>query len=287
MGLLSGLGDLGLGKLEGIDIYSKEEPKQGGKSQAAKDEPAVKEISENDFLLDKTITCPVCGNVFKTRALKTNKARIIGQDQDLRPRYEYIDPIKYDVIVCSKCGNTSMTKYFGPMSDTQSKLIKANLAGRVHGVPYKETYDYDDALKRYQLALACAVIKKAKDSEKAFTCLKMAWVIRGKAEGLDLDDPTYDEQMEQLRKDELEAIRGAYEGFMSARSKEIFPIAGMDEPSLEYLLAVLASKCGEYEMAGKMVSAVLGSRTANDRIKDKARGLKEQIQYELKMRNAK
>ena len=33
------------------------------------------------------------------------------------------------------------------------------------------------------------VVKKGKDSEKAYTCLKIAWLLRGKAETMSDDTP--------------------------------------------------------------------------------------------------
>lgn len=40
--------------------------------------------------------------------------------------------------------------------------------------------------------------------------------------------------------DERECLKNAYEGFLKAISSEAFPMAGMDENTLQYLLADLA-----------------------------------------------
>ena len=60
-----------------------------------------------------------------------------------------------------------------------------------------------------------------------------------------------------------------------ARQSEDFPIAGMDSTTLDYLIAALAVETQQKDVANKMISDILGSRTANSRIKDKARTLKE------------
>ena len=65
-----------------------------------------------------------------------------------------------------------------------------------------------------------------------------------------------------------------------ARQSEEFPIAGMDSTTLDYLIAALAMETGDYDVAGKMISEILTSRTANSRIKDKARLLKEMMAEE-------
>ncbi len=279
MGLLSGLSDLGLGKLEGAEIFEEEKKPEPKKVEEPKEEAP---FNENDVLFDKSAECPVCGKKFTFRAVRTGKARPIGQDPDLRTRYEKFDPAKYDVVVCPYCGYAVLTKYFTSLPAAQVKLLREGIGGKVHGVANNPILSYDDAIQRYQLALASSIVKHAKDSEKAFVCLKMAWVIRGKKESITEDDPDYEEVMKQLRDDENEALKAAYEGFVSARQKESFPIAGMDEITIDYLLAVLSARFEKYDVAQKLIAGILLNRTANNRIKDRTRDLKDQVLMEMK-----
>lgn len=279
MGLLSGLSDLGLGKLEGAEIFEEEKKPEPKKVEEPKEEAP---FNENDVLFDKSAECPVCGKKFTFRAVRTGKARPIGQDPDLRTKYEKFDPAKYDVVVCPYCGYAVLTKYFTSLPAAQVKLLREGIGGKVHGVANNPILSYDDAIQRYQLALASSIVKHAKDSEKAFVCLKMAWVIRGKKESITEDDPDYEEVMKQLRDDENEALKAAYEGFVSARQKESFPIAGMDEITIDYLLAVLSARFEKYDVAQKLIAGILLNRTANNRIKDRARDLKDQVLMEMK-----
>ena len=279
MGLLSGLSDLGLGKLEGAEIFEEEKKPEPKKVEEPKEEAP---FDENDVLFDKSAECPVCGKKFTFRAVRTGKARPIGQDPDLRTRYEKFDPAKYDVVVCPYCGYAVLTKYFTSLPAAQVKLLREGIGGKVHGVANNPILSYDDAIQKYQLALASSIVKHAKDSEKAFVCLKMAWVIRGKKESITEDDPDYEEVMKQLRDDENEALKAAYEGFVSARQKESFPIAGMDEITIDYLLAVLSARFEKYDVAQKLIAGILLNRTANNRIKDRTRDLKDQVLMEMK-----
>ena len=279
MGLLSGLSDLGLGKLEGAEIFEEEKKPEPKKVEEPKEEAP---FDENDVLFDKSAECPVCGKKFTYRAVRTGKARPIGQDPDLRTKYEKFDPAKYDVVVCPYCGYAVLTKYFTSLPAAQVKLLREGIGGKVHGVANNPILSYDDAIQRYQLALASSIVKHAKDSEKAFVCLKMAWVIRGKKESITEDDTDYEEVMKQLRDDENEALKAAYEGFVSARQKESFPIAGMDEITIDYLLAVLSARFEKYDVAQKLIAGILLNRTANNRIKDRTRDLKDQVLMEMK-----
>ena len=279
MGLLSGLSNLGLGKLEGADIFEEEKKPEPKPVEKPKEEAP---FDENDVLFDKSAECPVCGKGFSYRAVRTGKARLLGQDQDLRPRYDKFDPNKYDVVVCPYCGYATLTRYFTSLPAAQVKLLREGIVGKVHGVANNPILSYDDAIQRYQLALASSIVKRAKDSEKAYVCLKMAWAVRGKKETLPADTPDREAALAELEKDENEALQTAFEGFVNARQKESFPIAGMDEITIDYLLAVLSARFGKYDVAQKMIASILLSKTANNRIKDRARDLKEQVLNDMK-----
>jgi uncharacterized protein (DUF2225 family) len=145
-------------------------------------------------------------------------------------------------------------------------------------IEYDEpTYSYDYARSLYQLALANAVVKGAKNSEKAYICLKTAWVIRGETQRLDPNEDTYEQKKADNDAQEKELLSNALNGFVMARQSEEFPIAGMDSSTLDYLIAALAVETEQYDIASKMVSELLTSRVANSRIKDKARFLKDMI----------
>lgn len=273
MSLFSGLDQFGLGKLEKMDVFEEE-----GKKASAQGKPAEQKITEEDLLFDKTFTCPVCDSEFHSKMVRTGKVKLLSADTDLRPKYQFVDSLKYDAIVCPKCGYAALSRFFKFMMPAQAKLIRDNISKNFSGLqPAGNTYTYDDAIARHQLALANAVVKKANASEKAYTCLKMAWLCRGKAESLSKDTPDYEKQIKELKAEETELLANAYDGFMSAFSKESFPMCGMDEITMTYLIAELARRIGKYEESSRWISRVLTSRVANERIKDKARDIKEML----------
>lgn len=276
-GILSGLKSLGLDKLEGLEIFEDEE-KKGLKIQkkAEAKEPAV--LEEKDLIYDKTFTCAVCDKEFSSKIMKTGKAKLIATDIDLHYRYENIDAIKYDVVTCPKCGYSALLRYFPMTTSAQAKLIKANVYGKVKLSPISgETYSYEDMLERYKLALVCSIVKRAKDSEKAYVCLKNAWLLRGYAEELELKNELTEEQRQELKTQELEYIQNALDGFINAVQRESFPICGMDVLTIDYLIAALAFQVGKDDIAAKKVAEILVSNAANERVKNRARELKRMI----------
>ena len=121
------------------------------------------------------------------------------------------------------------------------------------------------------------MVKKAKNSEKAYICLKTAWVLRGETQRLDPSADDYETKKAENDAQEKELLKNALDGFVMARQSEEFPIAGMDSSTLDYLLAALAVETDQYDIASKMIGEILVSRVANSRIKDKARFLKEMM----------
>ena len=59
-------------------------------------------------------------------------------------------------------------------------------------------------------------------------------------------------------------------------------MCGMDETTVNFLVAALAIAVGRYEVASKLIASILTSPSANARMKDKARDMKDQLLAELK-----
>lgn len=241
-------------------------------------------MGEEDFILLKSTVCPVCDNAFSTMTIKSGKIRRMQPDFDLRPRFEYIDVNKYDVTSCRKCGYTALNKEFAHLTSGQIELITEgvwkNYKLANEGIS-DQVPDYDLSIERYKLALYNSVVKKAKISEKAYICLKIAWLYRGKIEQLikenELEAVKLIKVLEECKKEELKFYGNAYDGLIEARAKENFPICGMDMNTFEMLLAAMSFNLDKLEEASHFVSTLLISRTISSGIKNRAIDLKEMI----------
>lgn len=241
---------------------------------------------ESELLFDKRYTCPICEKEFKVKNVKTGKAKFIDTDMDLRPIYQNIDVLKYDVVLCPECGYASLPKYFDSLSNAQIDYIKENI-----GINFKKReinfdyYTYDMAIDRYKLALLSSVVKKGIASEIGYVCLKLSWILQNKADYIEKEKT--DTQNEQLNcQNEASSFSvKALDYLTKARMEEDYPICGMDEPTLDYLLAALAVKADRLDFASKMLGGVASSREASDRLKDKAYDLKNIISEKNKEQN--
>ncbi len=282
MSIFSGLEKFGLKPAESVQLFGDEQKESDKKDEEKAAEEKV--IPEEEFLLAKTVRCKVCDQVFKTKVVKNGRVKRLEPDQDLRPRFQYIDTLKYDVTSCPNCGYTALNRYFDQIMPAQVKLVKEQIASKFKPTNTEEGafYTYDEAIDRYKLSLMSTVVKRGKDSEKAYTCLKIAWLLRGKAETMPATTPQEQEALAECKKEEDAFYRQAFDGFSLAISKENYPMCGMEQNTVDYLLAYMAYHFKQYEIASKFLASVLTSPSASRRMKDVGLQLKEDIIAQLR-----
>ena len=284
--ILSGLAKFGLDEKLVNSLFEEEESHERKSAQASAQKVA-EPPKETDYLLLKSVRCPICDGTFRTPVIKTGKARRKDPDLDLRPRFEGIDTNKYDIASCPKCGFTAMHRYFGHLAPVQIKLIREGVVAKFKTPPAKaitelEVISYDTAIDLYKIALYTSVVKKGKNSEKAYTCLKIAWLLRGKIEELSVDKEKNKAAIEVCEKDYATFYQQAFDGFVKAMASESYPMAGMDQSTTDLLIAAMAYNLGQYEYAARFVSQLIVSHTAPSNVKNRAHDLKEKIVVKLK-----
>ncbi|MBQ8597624.1 MAG: DUF2225 domain-containing protein [Lachnospiraceae bacterium] len=241
-------------------------------------------MQETDFLFDKTYECPVCYQKIKSKTVRSGRARQIRTDMDLRPVFEGIEPLKYEPVVCTECGYSAMGKNFTTgLLPLYAKYIRENITPTFHyNLNPGDTYTYDEAVYGYKMCLANAIVKKGKTSEIAYICLKLGWLYRSWGESLNPEDADYAKRLEECKAKEMQNIKKAYDAFIQARQTEGYPMCGMDEMTVEYLIAVLAMDVEDYDVASRLLGNVLTSHSATSRMKDKALDVKEELMKRMK-----
>lgn len=260
--IFSGLEDLGFDDIKEDDLFKKKEEE----AKAA----AVKKDDPKDLLYDAEVTCPVCGNKFKAKAVKTNAGRVIKRDSDLCMHYDKINPFFYDVWLCNICGYAAMKADFFKIREREIEAVQNNISMKWHGKNYPEVYDVNIAIERYKLALYNSVIMEAKASRKAMICLKIAWMYR------------FNEDKEK----ELVFLNQALEGLNYAYTTEEFPLYGMDKFTSMYLLGELNRRVSKNDEALSWFSKIITSQGVPQKIKDMAVDQKDIIKEEEAALNA-
>lgn len=280
MDLLSGLEQFGINvKQENTEIYAEEKHKEQNKVKTSDEKTVVRaKRPETEFLFTKRIRCTICDRVFDVRMVKNARVKRLQPDFDLRPRFENIDTLKYDVYACPYCGYAAMGRYFEHLTKGQIQLVKDNVCANFKrtGDAEPDSYTYEQAIARYKLALYNSIVKRAKTSEKAYTCLKISWLYREMA-GMDAASEEEKAKKAEYEKLQEEFYKEAYEGFQKALATETFPMCGMDSFTMDYLIASMACHFKDFSYASKAVSNILSSQIADRRIKNRALELKEEI----------
>ena len=100
-------------------------------------------------------------------------------------------------------------------------------------------------------------------------------------ENLDPAVEDYNKKMQEIKEQEKDFLKNALDGLITARQTESYPICGMDEVTLEYLIAVLAMEFEKYDISSRLIYNILNTPTVNNRIKDKAREVKDELLQQM------
>lgn len=278
--LFSDLKNMGFGQIEDGNLFEKEE--ESKKKESPKKE--VVELVEYDFLFDKNYECPVCNKTFISKTVRSRKAKLLNTDTDLRPIYERIEPLKYNVVACPHCGYAALPRVFEHITSAQKKLILEKVTSSFTGLQSSESdiYTYAEAEERYKLALISAVAAKMRNSERAYLCLKLGWMYRAQKNELMQLSSDNSKEIAELEEKELSCIKMAYDGLQISYTKEVPPICGMDINTVGYLLADLARQCKDYPNSLRYAQDLITSNTVNERVKERARMVKEMVNEEKK-----
>lgn len=267
--IFSGLEDLGFEDIDTVNLYKKEDDKK--KSGEGDDETTEKSDEEKQkaLLYDVQVTCPVCENSFKARAVKNSAYRILKKDSDSFIYFGVIIPYFYDVWVCSSCGYSAMKSDFSKIRSYAMDSIKQKITTKWRKKDYPDVYDVDIAIERYKLSLLNYVVMDAKASKKAMNCLKLAWMYR----------------LKEDRDNELIFLEQALDGFNNAYFNEDFPIYEMNKFTITYLIGELNRRVEKYDEALTWFSRVITAPGAPQKLKDKTRDQRDLVEEGIRIKS--
>ncbi len=255
-GIFDGLEKFGLGEYKKVELF---EPDKKATDKGVN--VAEKQFNIKDCIYTKEFVCPVCGKTFGSNIIRTGKVKLENIEYDLRPIYSPIEPLFYDNIVCVKCGYSTVKQMFANIRDSQIDLILNQLTPKFTPITYPDELTIDMAIERYKLTLLNTYIKKGKNGEKAYVCMKLCWLFRIKGD----------------KESELLFAKHTRDGFIKAFSTEVCPIMGLEENTVIYIIAAFSRTLKEYEDSLRFLGRVIVSKTASSRLKDRARDLRDEI----------
>jgi len=243
--------------------FSEPPPKTEGNEE---EEPVVVDLSQYFFI--KEFECPICRAKFTTSVLRESKLRMLRMEE-LRPVYRDIEPLCYDVMLCVNCGYAALKDRFPVVADRQRDAILANIrTNYANFMPAENPPEIDmkQGVERLKYALLTALVKKVSLGERAVLLAKIAWLYKAME-----DETNY-----------LYYAKYANQELTKAYQSETFPIFGMSEGVVTYLLARFAADEQDYTTAIKFLSNIIVNKNLSTRLRELARDLKEYVQEQRK-----
>ena len=164
----------------------------------------------------------------------------------------------------SSVGNTNMlSDYAAIKNGSYGKLMKAYYAKQD---AEKLSGKGDTSQKLTLMKTSADSLKKSADALNDSSLLEKKKIKKK-------DEKT----LAECRKEEATYYEQAYEGFLKAIASENFPMCGMEESTVNLLMANIAYKLGKVDIASRFISMILTSQAASRVAKDRAMLLKEEI----------
>lgn len=197
-------------------------------------------MTTDSSLYDRSYTCPICSNEFKSKKVKTSALRPGIKDTDFYTPYKSADPTWYSILVCPQCGYSNFDNQFADLSVAQMELYRKNLMGRWNPRDFGGERALTETMEAHMLALATFQVIGMRKSVVGKLCLRIAWMYRS------LEDPK-----------ERTFMEFAAKNFQEAFTTERLDDDKDNELMILFLAGELNRRLGNYEDASRWFSMVL------------------------------
>jgi len=126
----------------------------------------------------KRYVCPVCKSQFEAVRIFSDAIRIKNRESDLKPIYDGVNALMFQLVSCPKCLYTSFEDDFENLTSSQAETI-----ARMHEkleqieIDLSESKKVRDAAVQYNIA-AVMYVAREKLFRAAESLLKLAWLYR-------------------------------------------------------------------------------------------------------------
>ncbi len=217
---------------------------------------------KHTFVVQKT--CPVCGKL--TRVVKVRSRLLATQvDNDFCSHYADFNPYYYTIWVCENCGfATNEKRFMKPMPEKHKDILRDFLTKRTVTFGFSEVRSHAEAVASFKLAILFAEMLKAPASQMAGLTLELAWLFR------------FSEETEKEREMMEKAVQLYSDSFL----REHYPIGGMTDMTVIYLISALYYRLGDVEKSTQYLSRIIGdydSKIQERKLYERARQLWQEI----------
>jgi len=226
---------------------------------------------DDNLLLDREVTCPVCENTFNEKAVRSSKLRLETVDPDFRKRYIGFEPLWYLVWVCPHCYYANFDSEFKQITGIDKKLLLEKgkaLKSKVVLNPAGPRKINDVFLAYYLMLQTLDLHKKPDPGKRAKVWLRLAW----------LYDDVDDKEMMAF------AFQQAYELYKESYFNQNHNYSAEQDQQLSLILGELSLRVGDNAEAAKYFRGAInrkgGNAALNRKAEDRIQDLKDRIRLE-------
>lgn len=139
--------------------------------------PDIAPASDANFIFEKEIDCPVCGQKFTTTMVRSSKMKLKNVESDLRQIFEGFNPLWYMVWVCPHCYYANLNFEFKQADPNTRKWVTTQTERmRATGFKYSNPRRLDEVFMAFYLTLNCLHNGKADAARVAKVWLRLSWL---------------------------------------------------------------------------------------------------------------
>jgi uncharacterized protein (DUF2225 family) len=196
-----------------------------------------------DILFDKTVTCTICTNTYKTKRVRSRFIRALRSDSDFCSYYddEENSPLLYYVSVCPTCGYSVSDEFSTYFSTNTLDAIKKSVSSQWGSKDYGQKRSVKEAIEAYKLAIYCATLKKEKHIVLAGLYMRLVWILR----------------KENVVDQENRFMKMAVAEYVQSYLNEDFKTTDMTQIKLLYLIGDLYRRLGDEKQASVYLFKVI------------------------------
>jgi uncharacterized protein (DUF2225 family) len=197
-------------------------------------------------LYDKKVNCPICTFSYTTKKIRSRFIRVEKIESDFLIHYQdkNLNPIFYEINICSKCGYAFSDTFSTLFSASALESIKSQITANWKGRDFSEERSIEHAVETYKLAILSAALKQEKNIVLAGISLRLAWLFRL------LNDH---EQEKRFMNISLEKYKSSY-------METDFIDTKLTEMRVLYLIGELARRLELWEESVKYFSRVINHK---------------------------
>lgn len=206
--------------------------------------------------------CPICCYEMQVTKVRSRLIKV-SEDNDFCSHYKGFNPYYYTVWACQHCGYAADGRGFKELKQSDMERLAMILLRKNMVMEYSPNRSRAEAIQAFKHAIFQAGFVRQRPAKIAGLCLKLGWLYREAKE-------------EEKERDMLVMAAHYYD---QALATERFPIGGMTDNTVIYLLGVLYYRTGEMEKSMRYLSRLISDKGARFeyRIYKKAQDLWQDI----------